>query len=130
MDDDLRQTIARTIISSPTVENANIWKKESNDKGKGNVNANSGTKGLKALDIPEGISTEELIVIQRCIHYFELTLEDGLDSEEETRIKYEKAKQDLQKVKQKFGRTEDYFSENVLRANYVIRNLKSPKYCR
>ena len=128
----LRETIKRTINSSPLVQNANILEKKESAPNGGEESASVTTvDSIGDLGMHEGMSREEIAATQNCIQYEVMLRKGGLSREEKADLEegFEKAKQVLLAIRQERYNSEGKpFSENVIRANKVIKNIKTPTY--
>ena len=128
----LRETIKRTINSSPLVQNANILEKKESAPNGGEESASVTTvDSIGDLGMHEGMSREEIAATQNCIQYAVMMRKGGLSREEKAGLEegFEKAKQVLLAIRQERYNSEGKpFSENVIRANKVIKNIKTPTY--
>lgn len=128
----LRETIKRTINSSSLVQNANILKKkESASNGDEESAPVTTVDGIGDLGMHEGMSREEIVATQNCIQYAVMMRKGGLSREEKAGLEegFEKAKQVLLAIRrERYDSEGKPFSENVIRANKVIKNIKTPTY--
>ena len=128
----LRETIKRTINSSSLVQNANILKKkESASNGDEESAPVTTVDGIGDLGMHEGMSREEIAATQNCIQYAVMMRKGGLSREEKAGLEegFEKAKQVLLAIRrERYDSEGKPFSENVIRANKVIKNIKTPTY--
>ena len=128
----IRETIKRTINSSSLVQNANILKKkESASNGDEESAPVTTVDGIGDLGMHEGMSREEIAATQNCIQYAVMMRKGGLSREEKAGLEegFEKAKQVLLAIRrERYDSEGKPFSENVIRANKVIKNIKTPTY--
>ena len=128
----LRETIKRTINSSPLVQNANILEKKESAPNGGEESASVTTvDSIGDLGMHEGMSREEIAATQNCIQYAVMMRKGGLSREEKAGLEegFEKAKQVLLAIRrERYDSEGKPFSENVIRANKVIKNIKTPTY--
>ena len=128
----LRETIKRTINSSSLVQNANILKKkESASNGDEESAPVTTVDGIGDLGMHEGMSREEIVATQNCIQYAVMMRKGGLSREEKASLEegFKKAKQVLLAIRrERYDSEGKPFSENVIRANKVIKNIKTPTY--
>ena len=128
----LRETIKRTINSSPLVQNANILEKKESAPNGGEESASVTTvDSIGDLGMHEGMSREEIAATQNCIQYEVMLRKGGLSREEKAGLEegFEKAKQVLLAIRrERYDSEGKPFSENVIRANKVIKNIKTPTY--
>ena len=128
----LRETIKRTINSSPLVQNANILEKKESAHNGGEESASVTTvDSIGDLGMHEGMSREEIAATQNCIQYEVMLRKGGLSREEKAGLEegFEKAKQVLLAIRrERYDSEGKPFSENVIRANKVIKNIKTPTY--
>ena len=128
----LRETIKRTINSSPLVQNANILEKKESAHNGGEESASVTTvDSIGDLGMHEGMSREEIAATQNCIQYEVMLRKGGLSREEKADLEegFEKAKKVLLEIRQERYDSEGKpFSETVVRANKIIKNMKSPEY--
>ena len=131
----MRQTIKRTIETTPLVQNASILNKKSKDKvdkesARDEFAAITGAAGLGAMEIREGASQEEVEATKKYWEYIEALNKGGLnkDEEEEIKVKLQEAKENLIRVRKEYDNAGDYISDTISKANEVIKNLKSPLY--
>ena len=125
----LRETIKRTINSSSLVQNANILKKkESASNGDEESAPVTTVDGIGDLGMHEGMSREEIVATQTCIQYAVMMRKGGLSREEKAGLEegFEKAKQVLLAIRrERYDSEGKPFSENVIRANKVIKNTET-----
>ena len=128
----LRETIKRTINSSPLVQNANILEKKESAPNGGEESASVTTvDSIGDLGMHEGMSREEIAATQNCIQYEVMLRKGGLSREEKADLEegFEKAKQVLLAIRrERYDSEGKPFSEKVIRANKVIKNIKTPTY--
>ena len=128
----LRETIKRTINSSPLVQNADILEKKESAPNGGEESASVTTvDSIGDLGMHEGMSREEIAATQNCIQYEVMLRKGGLSREEKAGLEegFEKAKQVLLAIRrERYDSEGKPFSENVIRANKVIKNIKTPTY--
>ena len=77
------------------------------------------------------MSQEEIAATQECIKYAVMLRKDGLAEEEKAGLEegFEKAKKVLLEIrKERYDSEGKPFSETVVRANKIIKNMKSPEY--
>lgn len=123
---ELRQTILRTINSSPVIQNANVFDKtDETAKTYEEIVAETGDDSIVDSDILESMRQEEITAAQKCMDYTVMLREGGLTEEEEYRTKEElkKARQELLTIRQKYNST-----DTIIKANRIIKNIKSPRY--
>ena len=127
----MRQTITRTIATTPLVQNANIWEKKSVPNSD-EASAPASVVSVEDLGMHEGMSQEEIAATQECIKYAVMLRKGGLSREEKADLEegFEKAKKVLLEIRQERYDSEGKpFSETVVRANKVIKNnMRSPRY--
>ena len=126
----MRQTITRTIATTPLVQDANIWGKKSAPNGD-EASAPASVVSVEELGMHEGMSQEEIAATQNCIQYEVRLRKGGLSREEKAGLEegFEKAKQVLLAIRrERYDSEGKPFSENVIRANKVIKNIKTPTY--
>ena len=129
-DSAMRQTIMRTIATTPLVQDANIWGKKSAPNGD-EASAPASVVSVEDLGMHEGMSQEEIAATQECIKYAVMLRKGGLSREEKADLEegFEKAKKVLLEIRQERYDSEGKpFSETVVRANKIIKNMKSPEY--
>mgnify|MGYP006908813619 CR=1 FL=1 len=128
----MRQTITRTIATTPLVQNANIWKKKESVPNSVEASAPASVVSVEDLGMHEGMSQEEIAATQECIKYAVMLRKGGLSREEKADLEegFEKAKKVLLEIRQERYDSEGKpFSETVVRANKIIKNnMKSPRY--
>lgn len=131
---ELRQTIIRTITSSPAIQDANVFIKQDAankaDEEAAPVAVAYNTEDKVEQNILEGMSQEEIAVARKCARYSIMLREGGLTRDEKTKIEedFEKSSQELLTIKQKYESAGKPFYDTVTRANHVIKNVKSPLY--
>ncbi|MEE3394256.1 MAG: hypothetical protein VZR23_11495, partial [Lachnospiraceae bacterium] len=87
--------------------------------------------GIGDLGMHEGMSREEIAATQNCIQYAVMMRKGGLSREEKAGLEegFEKAKQVLLAIRrERYDSEGKPFSEKVIRANKVIKNIKTPTY--
>ena len=108
------------------------WKKKESAHNGGEESASVTTvDSIGDLGMHEGMSREEIAATQNCIQYEVMLRKGGLSREEKADLEegFEKAKQVLLAIRQERYNSEGKpFSENVIRANKVIKNIKTPTY--
>ena len=127
----MRQTITRTIATTPLVQNANIWEKKESAPNGDEASAPASVVSVEDLGMHEGMSQEEIAATQECIKYAVMLRKGGLSREEKADLEegFEKAKKVLLEIRQERYDSEGKpFSETVVRANKIIKNMKSPEY--
>ena len=125
----MRQTITRTIATTPLVQDANIWKKKESAPNGDEASAPASVVSVEDLGMHEGMSQEEIAATQECIKYAVMLRKGGLSREEKADLEegFEKAKKVLLEIrKERYDSEGKPFSETVVRANKVIKNMKSP----
>lgn len=131
---ELGQTIIRTLTSSPAIQDANVFIKQDaankNDEEAAPAAAAYNIEDNVDQNILDGMSQEEIAVARKCARCSIMLKEGGLTRDEKTRIEedFEKSSQELLIIKQKYESAGKPFYDTVTRANYVIKNVKSPKY--
>ena len=127
----MEKVITRTIATTPLVQDANIWKKKESAPNGDEASAPASVVSVEDLGMHEGMSQEEIAATQECIKYAVMLRKGGLSREEKADLEegFEKAKQVLLAIRQERYNSEGKpFSENVIRANKVIKNIKTPTY--
>ena len=127
----MRQTITRTIATTPLVQNANIWEKKESVPNSDEASVPASVVSVEDLGMHEGMSQEEIAATQECIKYAVMLRKGGLSREEKADLEegFEKAKKVLLEIRQERYDSEGKpFSETVVRANKIIKNMKSPEY--
>ena len=67
----MRQTITRTIATTPLVQDANIWKKKESAPNGDEASAPASVVSVEDLEIHEGMSQGEISVTQECCQIIE-----------------------------------------------------------
>ena len=127
----MEKVITRTIATTPLVQDANIWKKKESAPNGDEASAPASVVSVEDLGMHEGMSQEEIAATQECIKYAVMLRKGGLSREEKADLEegFEKAKKVLLAIRQERYNSEGKpFSENVIRANKVIKNIKTPTY--
>ena len=127
----MEKVITRTIATTPLVQDANIWKKKESAPNGDEASAPASVVSVEDLGMHEGMSQEEIAATQECIKYAVMLRKGGLSREEKADLEegFEKAKKVLLEIRQERYDSEGKpFSETVVRANKIIKNMKSPEY--
>ena len=123
----LGKTIARTINSQPTIQEANIWKKKKDkDKSKEELAAITSVSGIEAMEIRDGASQEEIEATQKYMGYVEKIRNGALskNEENETIAKLEEAKENILRIRKENDIAGENTSDAVTRANQIIGNYR------
>ena len=127
----LGKTIARTINTQPTIQEANIWKKKKDkDKSKEELAAITSVSGIEAMEIRDGASQEEIEATQKYMGYVERIRNGALskNEENETIAKLEEAKENILRIRKENDIAGENISDAVTRANQIIGNVKTEQY--
>ena len=127
----MEKVITRTIATTPLVQDANIWEKKESAPNGDEESAPASVVSVEDLGMHEGMSQEEIAATQECIKYAVMLRKGGLSREEKADLEegFEKAKKVLLEIRQERYDSEGKpFSETVVRANKIIKNMKSPEY--